>query len=484
MAAGLGEYRRKRDASVTPEPVPAEDAEAARPSGNDDTFVIQEHHARALHWDFRLERNGVLVSWALPKGLPTDPKRNHLAVHTEDHPMDYAAFAGEIPARQYGAGAVSIWDRGRYATEKWTDDEVKVVLDGGRAQGRYVLIHTDGKNWLIHRMDPMQTGSTTMPTKLSPMLAIPAPLPEPGEDAAWAYETKWDGARALAFVDGGRLRLVSRNDLDVSVSYPELQHLGAALGSTQVVLDGELVCFDSNGRPSFARLQRRMHVTSRREAQQLSASYPVVYVIFDLLYLDGADLTGLSYTDRRQRLRDLGLNADSWLTPPAVEGTGAQVLQASKEQGLEGIVAKRRSSRYLPGKRTADWRKIKNVKAQEVLIAGWKPGSGRRAGMVGSLLLGIPGEDGLRYVGKVGTGFTEAMLLDLGRQFERLSRKTSPFAVDVPRADSRDAHWVRPSLVGEVAFSEWTPDGRLRHPSWRGLRPDKSPAAVVVEQQS
>jgi bifunctional non-homologous end joining protein LigD len=481
MAAGLQEYRRKRDAARTPEPIPADEV---LPVGGDDTFVIQEHHARALHWDFRLERDGVLVSWAIPKGLPTDPKKNHLAVHTEDHPLDYAGFEGQIPAGEYGGGRVMVWDRGHYTTEKWTDREVKVVLDGTRVKGRYVLFRTGGKNWMIHRMDPPQAGSAPFPAHLKPMLAVPGELASADDDKAWAYETKWDGARAIGYVDGGRLRLMSRNDLDVTVSYPEVQALGELLGSTKVVVDGEIVCFGANGLPSFSRLQRRMHVTARRDALRLAGTDPVVYVLFDLLFLDGRDLTALTYTERRDHLERLDLNGAAWQTPPALDGAGADVLRASREQGLEGILAKRRNSRYLPGRRSKDWRKIKNIRSQEVVIGGWKPGHGRREGTVGALLLGIPSEGGLRYVGGVGTGFTDAMLSDLLSRFSRLQRKTAPFAAPLPQADQRDARWLTPRLVGEVTFTEWTSDGRMRHPSWRGLRPDKSADEVVVEESS
>ncbi|MDQ1750394.1 MAG: bifunctional non-ous end joining protein LigD [Pseudonocardiales bacterium] len=475
----LEEYRRKRHANRTPEPVPEQ---GPLPTGNDDTFVVQEHHARALHWDFRLERNGVLVSWAVPKGLPMDPKVNHLAVQTEDHPLDYATFEGGIPAGEYGGGQVKIWDRGHYQSEKWTDREVKVVLTGQRIQGRYVLIRTNGKNWIMHRMDPPTVENWQAPPQIiRPMLAPAGELPPAEQDAEWAYETKWDGARAVVFVDGGRIRILSRNDLDVSASYPELRYLGEALGTTQVVLDGEIVAFGADGRPSFGRLQRRMHVTKAADVRRLSASDPVVYLIFDLLHLDGRPTLDLSYTDRRALLEGLELSGLSWQTPPYFTGRGADVLRASQENGLEGIVAKRRASRYQPGRRSPDWRKIKNVRAQEVIVAGWKPGKGRRSGTIGSLLLGIPEDRGLVYVGNVGTGFTDAMLDTLLAKLMPLSRKSSPFADELSRADSRDAKWVTPKLVGEVSFTEWTADGRLRHPSWRGLRPDKSPDEVVRE---
>jgi bifunctional non-homologous end joining protein LigD len=334
----------------------------------------------------------------------------------------------------------------------------------------------------MHRMDgPARPDWVPPPQVISPMLAVLSELPPPAQQAQWAFETKWDGARAIVFVDGGRARIMSRNDRDVTASYPELRALAESLGTTQAVLDGEIVAFGTNGLPSFSRLQRRMHVTNPAEARRLAASDPVVYVIFDLLHLDGRPTLELSYTQRRKRLESLDLNGDSWQTPRNFMGSGAELLRASREQGLEGILAKRLESRYRPGRRSPDWRKIKNIRTQEVVVAGWRPGAGRRAGTIGSLLLGIPDRAGLRYVGSVGTGFTQSILDDLLQRLTRSERKTSPFAEELPRADSRDARWVTPRLVGEVAFAEWTPDGRLRHPSWRGLRPDKAPSDVVRE---
>jgi bifunctional non-homologous end joining protein LigD len=496
--APLDEYRRKRDPRRTPEPMPAGPAPGKQPPGaqatgkkaagkqaNDgqaegNSFVVQEHHASSLHWDFRLERDGVLVSWAVPKGIPPDPKRNHLAVHVEDHPLEYATFEGDIGHGEYGAGKVIIWDHGTYETEKWSDREVKVVLHGRRTQGRFVLFQTGGKNWMMHRMDaPQRAGWEPLPEHLRPMLATLGELPP--DDQHWAYEMKWDGVRALVSVEGGRITITSRNDRDVTVSYPELRALGEQLGSTQVLLDGEIVSFDDNGRPSFGRLQQRMHVASASSARRLAESDPAVYLIFDLLHLDGRSLLKLPYTQRRELLDGLDLAGESWQTPPAFEGDGAQAVQASRQQGLEGVVAKRLTSRYTPARRAGDWVKVKNIRTQEVVVGGWSPGKGRRSGTIGALLLGLPGADGLRYIGQVGTGFTDDMLADLSARLHRIARKTSPFDPDVPRTDARDAQWASPRLVGEVAFSEWTADGRLRHPSWRGLRPDKSPSEVVQE---
>jgi bifunctional non-homologous end joining protein LigD len=447
----LTEYRRKRRAGATPEPIPT-----APPGDAVDghRFVVQEHHARALHWDFRLERDGVLVSWAVPKGIPQDTRRNHLAVQTEDHPLEYLDFQGTIAAGEYGGGTVSIWDRGTYQLEEWSDREVKVVLNGDRTQGRFVLIHTGGKNWIMHRMDAPAHPDWQPPRRVAPMLATPGSLPPASQDRQWAFEVKWDGVRAICEIDGGRITLWSRNDRDITVSYPEVRGLGAQLGTTQAVLDGELAVLDED-QPSS--------------------------LIFDLLYLDGRWLLELPYSDRRQLLDGLELEGAHWRTPPVLRGGGAAALRGSQRRGQEGIIAKRRSSRYLPGRRSPDWVKIKNIRTQEVVVGGWRPGQGRRDGTIGSLLLGLPSGEGLRYIGNVGTGFTEDALADLMTRLRKLSRRTSPFADAVPKVIAREAHWVSPRLVGEVRFTEWTGDGRLRHPSWRGLRPDKQVSEIRLE---
>lgn len=483
MSAGqddkLSKYRGMRSAERTPEPVP----EATdQPHGNNDTFVIQEHHATALHWDFRLERDGVLVSWAVPKGLPMDPKTNHLAVHTEDHPLDYASFEGEIPKGEYGGGKVILWDHGTYTTEKWRDNEVIVVLAGSRVSGRYVLFQTKGDQWMVHRMDPPPRPDwQPMPRLIQPMLATLTAAPR--DDGKWAYEMKWDGIRAVVYIDGGRARVMTRNDRDVTDGYPELRQMAEETGGRQLILDGEIVSLDANGRPDFGRLQRRMHVTDPAQVRRLAAAYPISYVIFDLLYLDGRSLVDRSYDERRAALADLGLQGKSWAVPPAFEGGGQAALDSSRQFNLEGVVAKRRESKYQPGKRSRDWIKIKHLRTQEVVIGGWSSGQGDREGKIGALLLGIPDQHGqLRYVGKVGTGFNQAALADLAELFGPLRRDTSPFADELDSAERRGATWLEPVTVGEVSFADWTSgNSKLRHAVWRGLRPDKSADGIVRE---
>jgi bifunctional non-homologous end joining protein LigD len=322
------------------------------------------------------------------------------------------------------------------------------------------------------------------------MLAVPGELPAAADDDRWAYELKWDGVRAVGYVGGGGLRLLTRNDRDVVRAYPEVVDAAGDVhaGVGDVVVDGELVTFDERGLTSFERLQERMHVRDAAAARRLADRVPVVYLVFDVLRAGGRSLLETPYDERRALLDELagqGLAAGrAWQVPPALTGAGRDVLRASKDAGMEGIVGKRRDSRYRPGRRSPDWRKIKNFRTQEVVVAGWRPGAGRREGGVGALLLAVNDDTGLRFAGGVGTGFTESMLADLGRRLAPLARKTPPFDGPLPRDAPRDARWVTPQLVGEVVYSEWTSDGRLRHPSWRGLRPDKSPADVHREESA
>lgn len=482
----LGQYRSMRDFSKTAEPSggePVPDSRAPR-------FVIQEHHATALHWDFRLERDGVLVSWAVPKGLPRDPKANNLAVHTEDHPLSYIDFEGEIPEGEYGGGKVYLWDHGTYEEHKFRDAEVMVTLHGQRVQGKYVLFQTDGKNWMVHRMDPPQDPDREpMPEQIVPMLAKLSGLPKKDGDA-YGYEVKWDGVRAIGYVEGGRIRLSSRNLLDITKQYPELRELGELLGAREVVLDGEIVALNDDGVPSFERLQPRMHLTRPNDIRRRMQDTPVVYMIFDLLYLDGRSTMALPYTERRKLLEGLELAGEHWQAPPYVAGNGEAMVAASKAQGLEGVVAKRLDSPYEPGRRSAAWLKVKNFNRQEFVIGGWTPGAGSREDTLGAVLLGYydrtpeqaeaSGEpQRFCLAGKVGTGFNDRQLHDLLRTLERSRRETSPFDIGQPEGGSQ---FVEPELVCEVDFAEWTDAGTLRHPSFKGLRDDKPPRAIVRER--
>ena len=470
----LAAYDAKRDFAVTPEPKGAKPrtrkAKALR-------FVVQEHHARALHWDLRLERDGVLASWAVPKGIPVDPKKNHLAVHTEDHPLEYLTFHGEIPQGEYGGGEMAVWDTGTYETEKWSDREVMVVFHGERVTGKYVLFQTRGNQWMIHRMDPPADPTRrAAPTDLVPMSATLAKQAPPGTN--WAYELKWDGIRALGYGDGGRIRFVSRNGNEVTHRYPELRKLGEAIGARDLILDGEIAAFDDAGRPSFEKLQQRMHVEGDAAIRRLVTDVPVAYILFDLLWLDGHSLMEMPYEERRAQLVALGLNGPNWQTPPNEVGDGTAIIAVSKQFGLEGVMAKRLDSIYEPGKRSRAWLKLKNRMRQEFVVGGWQPGEGGRTGSIGSLLVGYYDGDDLVYAGKAGSGLSGATIRELERLFARCERETSPFARGrVPKG----VRFVEPMLVVEVEFTEWTSVGNIRQPTFLGTREDKDPRAVVRE---
>lgn len=318
-----------------------------------------------------------------------------------------------------------------------------------------------------------------MTPTLVPMLATSGQLPP--DDDSWSFEMKWDGVRVLAAVEPASVRLTARSGADVTVAYPELAGLADAVGETWPVLDGEVVVLGSDGTADFQALAPRMHVQSPDRAAALSVQAPVTYVIFDVLQLAGSSTVTLPYTARRELLESMELTGPHWQLSPAFTGSGADVLEASRRLGLEGVVAKRLDSPYRPGRRSDEWRKVKNLRTQEVVVGGYTVGEGRREATFGALLLGLPGRDGLAYIGSVGTGFDDRALDELAATLRLMEQHTSPFVgvVDAPQA--RGARWVRPELVGEVRFAHWTDDGRMRHPSWRGLRFDKAPDEVVRE---
>ena len=518
----LEKYRAKRDAASTPEPFTAEryraEIESAQTDGGTlrEKFVIQEHHASRLHYDFRLERDGVLVSWALPKGVPTSKTENHLAVQTEDHPMDYADFEGTIPKGQYGAGTISIWDRGYYECEKWiAGKEVIATLTGQDDGGlggvrRFALIHTGrgDDQWLIHLMDPPGTKKGQAP----PPAEQPAPeeesaqepgaaapggqraAPDPGDflpmlassgtaadlpDKDWQFELKWDGVRALIVGDASKIRLISRNGNDMSAAYPELTDR-SCWPERDFVADGEIIAVGPSGRPDFGLLQGRMKLTKAADVAKAQSSTPVRLMLFDLLSENGTDLRRLPLHKRRARLEAFHTTSGCPVElSELIDGDVRHILESAEELGLEGVMAKRTDGRYV-GQRSRSWLKLKFERTQEVVVGGWRPGKGGRGQSVGSLLLGIPAGSKLRYVGRVGSGFSGRELKELRQQLDALPRKTSPFD-EVPAADASDAHWVSARLVGEVTYGEWTGSGKLRHPVWRGWRLDKSPADVVLE---
>ncbi|OBK74899.1 ATP-dependent DNA ligase [Mycobacterium sp. 1274761.0] len=469
----LTKYRSMRDPSKTPEPVP----KSKPKSGANDRFVIQEHHARRLHYDLRLERDGVLVSWAVPKNLPDTPSVNHLAVHTEDHPMEYLTFEATIPKGEYGAGKMFVWDTGTYEAEKFNDNppdgpakggEVIVTLHGEKIDGRYALIQTDGKNWLAHRMKEQKHPTAG---DLAPMLATEGSV-QRLKKTQWAFEGKWDGYRVLVDADHGKLCVRSRRGRDVTAEFRQFEALAADLADHHVILDGEAVALDESGVPSFNEMQNRKRSTR------------VEFWAFDILQLDGRSLLRAKYSDRRRLLEALA-DGDGLIVPPPLPGDGPEALKYARENRWEGVIAKKRDSTYQPGRRSSSWIKDKIWNTQEVVIGGWRQGEGGRSSGIGALMLGIPDPadpaGGLQFVGRVGTGFTEKDLANLKKALKPLHTDGSPFNARLSTQDAKGVTFVRPELVGEVRYSERTGDDRLRQPSWRGLRPDKTPDEVVWE---
>jgi DNA ligase D-like protein (predicted ligase)/DNA ligase D-like protein (predicted polymerase)/DNA ligase D-like protein (predicted 3'-phosphoesterase) len=476
VADALSTYRSMRDAGKTPEPVPT----TAPITGNDDFFVIQEHHARRLHYDFRVERDGVLVSWAIPKNLPDTPSVNHLAVHTEDHPLEYGSFEGDIPKGEYGGGKVIIWDSGTYEADKFRDPgvnvekrldatgpdtgEVILTLHGRKISGRYALIQTNGKNWLAHRMKEQNDPQAS---DLTPMLATAGSV-QTLKATQWAFEAKWDGYRVLVDANHGRLNLRSRRGRDVTAEYPQFAALAADLADHHVILDGEAVALDEHGVPSFSEMQNRARSTR------------VEFWAFDVLSLDGRSLLKAKYCDRRKILEALA-DGGGLIIKDLLAGDGPEALEYARVQRWEGVVAKKRDSTYQPGRRSTSWIKDKIWNTQEVVIGGWRRGEGGRSSGIGALVLGIPAGNGLQFVGRVGTGFTQKELTKLKNMLKPLETDESPFNARLSTQDAKGVTFVRPELVGEVRYSERTSDDHLRHPSWRGLRPDKNPDEVVWE---
>ena len=468
MSKKLSEYERKRDRKQTPEPFGGK-----RGKGKAPIFVVQRHDARRLHYDFRLERAGVLASWAVPKGVPLEPGEQHLAVHVEDHPLEYGSFEGEIPKGNYGAGTVEIWDRGTYELlEEKRDGGLTVRLHGERLQGTWALVpaHLSGdeKNWLILRKREDGLAPREL-RRYAPMLASLAEKLPSGD--SWLFEPKWDGYRALGYVRGGEATLLSRNGNDLTGRFsPIAKELPKALRSPDAVVDGEVCALDEQGRPSFSAMQQGKPGT------------PLVYEIFDLLEVDSESCVGLPLTERRARLEALIAPSASVQVSGAFED-GEALLEAAREQGLEGVMAKRGASRYQEGRRGRDWLKVKTHHRQEFVICGWTKGQGRRERSFGSLVLGVRRGRELVWVGNCGTGFSECDIDDLLGRLEPLRRPATPFRSEPKMAKVRkgDVAWAKPELVCEVEFAEWTHDGHLRAPSFLGLRDDKPARAVRRE---
>ena len=528
LPRALGAYSAKRAFEATPEPAPAAAPDRSGPL----LFVVQQHAARKLHFDFRLEAEGVLKSWAVPKGPSLNPADKRLAVPTEDHPFDYASFEGVIPEKQYGAGEVIVWDCGAYSPDEGEEyffhdraeaerrvlaglekGKLGIFLRGVKLKGSFALVRTsDRKQWLLikhkdrfvdtaditARGESVLSGMTVellkrrppreriaaaelaptgppeaLPAKLAPMLAEnrDAPLTEPD----WRYEPKLDGYRVLAFVDRDRVVLRSRRGLDYSGVFPDIAaELGRQLVGT-MVLDGEIVAFGPGGRPSFGALQDRAQMKTPREIAAAEQATPTAYVCFDLLHFAGVNLRPAGYEARRRYLAQCLLPSARVQLVHADDDAEA-LYDAALASGFEGIMAKRRDSPYLPGKRSGHWLKIKSTKTAEFVVGGYTKGKGARAPL-GALLLGVwEAKDGLRYVGHVGSGFDEATLAEIKRRCEPLKAAKRPFTEQPPL--NGPATWLEPELIAEVKFADWTQAGLLRAPVFLRLRDDVDPKTI------
>jgi bifunctional non-homologous end joining protein LigD len=497
----LREYARKRRFDVTPEPsgeAAAEQAGDVRPL----TFVMQKHAATRLHYDLRFELNGVLVSWAVPKGPSLDPSERRLAVHVEDHPFDYGGFEGNIPQGQYGGGEVIVWDRGNYYTEKAPRSrelqerelnlqlergKIEVVLEGEKLKGGFVLIHTRDKQWLLMKrqdefasdrdvmvddrsvLSDRRIGGVATPRKklpeMRPMLLSERSEPFSGDD--WSFELKLDGVRVLTYLESGQVRMVTRNGNDATSKLPRLCKELEPLADRQVVLDGEIVVFDEQGRPNFQLLM---------EGFQGGRADNAFLCLFDLLFLDGTDLRSKPWHERRKALEELAPSGPHIRVLDTFPRDGELLYDQATKLGFEGVVGKRVDSRYEDGRRSQSWVKLKQYRSEEFVIGGYTRGNGGRAGTFGALLVGEHAEHGLQYVASVGGGFEDSQLDGLKSQLDGLRQKDPPFT-DPPKL--KGAVWVKPELVAEVRYMNRTNDGSLRFPSFLHLRPDLQGASQV-----
>ncbi|HEV2262166.1 MAG TPA: non-homologous end-joining DNA ligase [Candidatus Rubrimentiphilum sp.] len=529
----LTRYHQKRDFKETPEPRGAR----AKPAGRL-KFVIQKHRATRLHYDFRLEADGVLKSWAIPKGPSLNTTDRRLAMHVEDHPMDYRTFEGIIPRGQYGAGEVIVWDQGTYKLAEGTDPaaeigrgKIKFILFGKKMHGEFTLVRIKGRGgeggdpWLLIKdkdeyVNPkyniekdnksVKTGRTVesyaddprarhwnsgrkasgsrapkekKSAKRDPIPVIHTPMlatlvDEAFDDDDWFFEIKWDGYRAICTVrENGNMTLVSRNGLDFLHQFPELKELRNAWTTLPIVVDGEIVSLDEKGRSSFQRLQGSFNRNRPSARSAESKKYPLTYVAFDLLYADGKDFRKLPLEERKERLQRAIADDELVLYSKHVVGRGCAFFEQAQRQQLEGIIGKLRTSIYQE-RRTRDWVKIKAQLMQECVIGGFTEPRGSRKGF-GALLLGLYDKKKLYYVGHVGTGFNTKLLALLTARLKKLERKTSPFANEV--VSNMKAHWVEPKLVAQVRFTEWTRDNYMRQPAFLGLREDKDPKECMRE---
>jgi DNA ligase D-like protein (predicted ligase)/DNA ligase D-like protein (predicted polymerase)/DNA ligase D-like protein (predicted 3'-phosphoesterase) len=455
----LESYSQKRSFDKTPEPEPA------RIAGNGNAFVIHRHHASRLHYDLRLEQNGVLKSWAVPKGLPPRPGIMRLAVSVEDHPLEYVQFEGAIPKGEYGGGMMWKFAQGRYEITKQKKDGFYFRLQSRELNGEYRVHHTKENQWLLERVDTPQTD--LLLATVEPMLARPVLKPPDSPD--YVYEVKWDGIRALIALDEGQITIRGRNGLDITKQFRELVIPEQAFRATSGLFDGEIVCLEPDGKPNFRNVIYRMQQRAEGAIERAMARHPAHCYLFDCLYLDGRSIINEPLVRRREWLKDANKGGSAYRVSEFIED-GPAFFEAVKELGLEGIMAKQRDSVYLYGKRSESWLKIKTHQTIECVIIGYTRGKGDRAEKFGAVHLAQMGPDGLKYAGKAGTGFDERGLDAVFRELESLTKVKRPVR-EKPLDDARSV-WVEPRLVCEVEFTSFTPDGLLREPVFKRLRPD------------
>ncbi len=434
-------------------------------TGAGNAFVVHRHHATRLHYDLRLEQNGVLKSWAVPKGLPPRPGLKRLAVNVEAHPLEYVHFEGAIPKNEYGGGMMWKFAQGRYEITKQKKDGFYFRLHSRELNGEYRIYHTNENQWLLERVDTPQID--WLRTQVNPMLARAAQRPPDSPD--FVYEVKWDGIRALVSLDEGAITIHGRNGLDVTRQFPELLVPEQALRATSGLFDGEIVCLEADGRPNFRDVIYRMQQRSEGAIERAKAKYPAVCYLFDCLYLDGRAIVGEPLVRRHEWLQDVVKKDSSYRVSEFIED-GPAFFEAVKAMGLEGIMAKQRNSVYLPGKRSDTWLKIKTRQTVECLIIGYTEGKGDRQSTFGALHLAQNGGGELKYIGKAGSGFDEQQAKAVFAELEKLTKIKRPIKEKTP--DDARSIWVEPKLICEVAFASRTPDGLLREPVFIRLRPD------------
>ena len=455
----LEDYTKKRSFEKTPEPAPAP------VTGAGNAFVVHRHHASRLHYDLRLEQKGVLRSWAVPKGLPPRPGIMRLAVAVEDHPLEYINFEGAIPKGEYGGGMMWKFAQGRYEITKQKESGFYFRLQSRELNAEYRAHHTKENQWLLERVDTPQTD--WLRGEIEPMLAKSADKPPDSED--YIYEMKWDGIRSIVYLDEGQIRIHGRNGMDFTKQFPELQNAEESFRATSAVFDGEIVCLESDGRPHFRNVITRMQQTSDGGIERAKAKYPAVCYLFDCLYLDGRPIVNEPLARRKEWLKDAIRAQSSYRVSEVVED-GLAFYEAVKGMGLEGIIAKQRNSTYQAGKRSDSWIKVKARQTTECVIVGYTKGKGDRESAFGALHLAQKRENELKYVGKAGSGFDDALLKSVAKELEPLTRIKRPVK-ERPLDDAKSV-WVEPKLMCEVEFASLTPDGLLREPVFLRLRPD------------